>query len=1065
MDKRVELQGGKSMKLNYKSRNLALVVLTLILAVSLVLVACNEINDVTINVADLEDTYQIGDSVRIIAVLSDGSEYVVSVDDKYSDIVKVDGTKVTVIGDVSESKTIEIKITSKANSSISKTINMTVVPSTSTGNISITSDSYTIDIGKSVELKTNPSGAWDIQYSLDGATFSDTCEYLNYSKTTGKLSLATSPATDTVVIVKLYSKEDSSLYGTKEYTVKGLVSIDLSIDSDKLQQNSETLPASATLTANVTGNAEIVVSCVSELVKITDNADGTYKVALTQAVKFTQNVIITASLVSNPDVTAKLTLTLVQTRSDNAPVSSDKGITLTQDNLAAIGNASITVAGSLHDKVQTTATNRIDTQSYDMKVIMEQDKWYGQWNVAGRKLVTKDTYVKGTKSATVTAYDYEGNASLLTGSVMDRLYVDIHNKVTSKTVTDYQSIPSVWELQHLWNHMSDFSVDWFEYDAEFDQDAIQAISDKFVSRDTNDDTLVAFKFKSEAYDLQAAYLFAYLLQSFTPLASTSDTLENLYLICDTEGIVGIYGVTVVAKYWGTEDNTPVDGEEPISTSWTEVALVFSGVGTSTVPTPAAYENTDDETEFQYLVEALNDIKAAKNYSFTALETATRAPSNDEGDYSTESLSLTTASVETRDATALSGNYYNHTSAEGIGADKNGTGTVGYVVADDNTENKFVLLETVGKYSYSLDDKLYHYTYTGYRGFADEQGVYEEFEYDSTTNAFKGSRKINKDISTILPLFDFAPEIFELASFNIDKNDSNIRYYSFDLKDSVITYDVVQQFSLDANRNSASADSANTVQITIKYDRTAKKATIYSTSYPYSFVGGSYAGYITTYYSNIGTTTLDESKVFANYARRVLPNSWDQVNHKGYYYYLHTTTVSKYPGMYDEKKEEYIMDGNQLLVNAKMDTVIENTFGNNKKYLPAPSFFLDIFDDNMHGPWYDYSESDKVTDGYIDSISITLEVMDVDENHVLGNDKYNTIIEQLKAAFDKWNKDNGYTTGGWQYSASMSTATAVSDDDMSIRYAVFVSDGLTICFQNNRNAFFYVDIYTTGEWTR
>ena len=1067
------------MKYNYKSRNMALVLLAILVFVSVALVACQPNEDTQILVAVPEGPFTIGQSFSVSMVFSDGSTPVLSVDEKYNDLVKVEGNRVTVIGNPNEQKTVELKISAEGNAKLFKIIEIVIAPASGTGSVKITTDNYTIGIGKPATLTLNPAGDYDVSYSLDdGESFSATCDYLTYSKTTGKLSLAETPDTDTPVIVKFVDKADQSKYGTITLTVKGAVNISLSLDKTEIG-NTE----SAILTATADGGAELEVTCGSSLVEIVSKDSGKYEIKVKgqEKILFDQEVSITAKVKDNDNIKKSISLTLKQTRSSGEPVrAGETGISLTKEWLNAISNPSITATGTLSDKTQETANKRITSNNYDMQVIMETDRWYGQWNIASSsatKIITRDTYIKSaTETAKVSVYDTAGNfVKYAEGPVMEREYIDINNKLASKVVTDYQSIPALWETQHLWNHLTSeyMNVDTFRYSANYDTAKLNELG--FVSGDANDDTLVAFQYNIPTTNMQALELFTYICQSLTPLADTNDVLETMYLVCDKNGIVGIYAITEVYKYWGTEDNTPVQDGSPISTSWTEICLTFSDIGTSEVPDPTPYKldttKPVQSAAYEYLQDALESIKGVKNYTFVALDNATSTPSFDDDDYTLSGgidSGATGGSTSGSGSTTHSSTFYDHKDSVGISGGTD-TGTVGYVVA--NTSEPYIIIESVGKYSYGMDDNLYHFTYTGYRGFSD--GTYEEFAYDATLDGFKGTRLVKKDIATVLPTFDFAAEIFEFDGYEVPK-ETGLDTYSFRLKDNALTFDVVQQFSLDGTRNSAATDAQNTVKIRITVDAD-NKAKVYSTSYPYSFAGGAYAGTIETYYKNIGTTdkVVDSTKVFANYERRVLPETWADIKHGGAnsklfpFYYLHTSDLKEYPGVYDKETEKYDQSKDPILSGSNMEYVINRIFGNAAKYMPAPSFFLGLFDDNMSGPWYDYTANANLEDGYIDMIKFVVQVGGLDENKVLSNKAWQSIVDSLKSAFSAWNTENGMTedNGGWKYSGSMSTPEATTDDDMSGRYLVFVSDGLTIVFNNIHTGYIYISVYTTGEWSR
>ncbi len=1066
------------MKLNSKTRIALLLVLTMMVFVSVALVACQQ-NAGEIKVGIPEGTYKLGNKISLVALATDGSNCALKVDAKYADLLKIDGMTITVIGDVDEPTDVTVVVYAIGNEKLYTEVTLHLVPATD-GAIRITSKSgYVVDIGKPLELAVTPeNGNYVVTYSTDGGeTFLANCDYLSYSPRTKMLSLVTSPLQDTTVIVKFADKTDSAVFGTKEFVVKGLVSVNLSLDKTSLQKATEANPDAdeANLTAWATGGAELVFATSSDLIEVVAEGKG-YIVRLVGDVRFDTTATITASLKDNANISKTISVRLLQTRGNQEPVEGKNGIRLTKENLGEISNASITSTGVLSDITLTVSNGREDKNSYEMLVKMAQDRWYGAWNIMGKKLITSDTYVKS--ATTVNARDESGN--IVAKNVMDRLYINSQNQLASKTVKNSASVPTLWENQHLWNHLttSYLTVDDFNFDEEVDAAALG-----YVSRGTSNTSMSAFKYRFDATDEQTAYLFAYIKQSLTPLAGGDDAIEDLWVIVDSEGVLGIYAKTYVESYWGTEDNTPVQGGEPVSKSWSTIMLTLSDIGTTTVADPAPYTVGTREV-YTILEKSLSYMKDSKSYKFMAVDTATRAPTVNEDDYTVSGGvdSGSTGSGSSSGSATHSGKFYDHVDSVGLNG-KAATGTMGYVVA--NTANPFVLFEQVGKYESSMDDNIYHFTYTGYKGFTDGSGAayYEEFAYNSKIDGFAGTRIVNADISTLLPLFNFSTALFKYDSM---KMDGDREVHTFSLIDPTLTFDVVQQMSIDKQRNSASSSAENTVQISVAYDTSKEESdpsayTIVSTSYPYSFAGGTYAGYITTYYYGIGTTTITENEVFGNkYQQRVLPTSWAEVAHKGYYYYLHTSEVKAYPGMYDKETGKYIEGGDQKLTNSNMDTVFTDVFKDNYKYLPGPQFFLELFNDKLSGPWYDYTNTGKDSAGnytYIEEVSITVQVDNVDENKVLSNEEYVNCINAIIAKFNQWNEanasvlgltkdDKGNWIGGWTFSKANSTALeGFAYDDVSNRRAVFTCDGLTIVIENIRSPYFYITIYNAGEWIK
>lgn len=131
---------------------------------------------------------------------------------------------------------------------------------------------------------------------------------------------------------------------------------------------------------------------------------------------------------------------------------------LTAAMIEAIGNSAITVSGTITDiyKDLKTSSNSTST-AYSMTVKMEDGKWSGRHNAVENELnVISNTYLRGENIVT----DSLG----ISGYALQESYIDRHNTATVVPVTDYQGYPSVWEEQHLFNHMGQFDVTRFKFD-------------------------------------------------------------------------------------------------------------------------------------------------------------------------------------------------------------------------------------------------------------------------------------------------------------------------------------------------------------------------------------------------------------------------------------------------------------------------------------------------------------------------------------------------------------------------------------------------------------------------
>lgn len=128
----------------------------------------------------------------------------------------------------------------------------------------------------------------------------------------------------------------------------------------------------------------------SDLIEVVEEGEG-YIVRLVGDVRFDTTATITASLKDNANISKTISVRLLQTRGNQEPVEGKNGIRLTKENLGEISNASITSTGVLSDITLTVSNGREDKNSYEMLVKMAQDRWYGAWNIMGKKLVTSDT--------------------------------------------------------------------------------------------------------------------------------------------------------------------------------------------------------------------------------------------------------------------------------------------------------------------------------------------------------------------------------------------------------------------------------------------------------------------------------------------------------------------------------------------------------------------------------------------------------------------------------------------------------------------------------------------------
>ena len=171
----------------------------------------------------------------------------------------------------------------------------------------------------------------------------------------------------------------------------------------------------------------------------------------------TVDKIVTVTAVATADTTK----TASKTFKVLAPVVEGQVGELTSDMLKELGNASLTVTGILTDYyTDFKQTTNSSVNEYDMTVKMTENMWYGAWNSATFKdNVVEDIYKMGPKEGVKDQY---GNV----GHNLEKLYINKNNESVSKYVVDSMGIPSVWEAQHLWNHLGNLAINKFDYDAE-----------------------------------------------------------------------------------------------------------------------------------------------------------------------------------------------------------------------------------------------------------------------------------------------------------------------------------------------------------------------------------------------------------------------------------------------------------------------------------------------------------------------------------------------------------------------------------------------------------------------
>ena len=524
-----------------------------------------------------------------------------------------------------------------------------------------------------------------------------------------------------------------------------IVKIEMSASASQIQKGD-----SVQVTARVTGAKNTQVTWSSshpDVVAVDENGLAT----MVGDISIDTIITITATSVENP--TVKSTKTLIA----KAPVVDGRVGELTSDMLTAVGNASITVTGTVTD-VYSDINNPANSSNevYEFTIQMADGAWCGSWNHQGSKNVIVSNYRRGEKDG---VKDQNGNA----GHEMLEMIIDKNNTVYAKPIKDYMSYPAVWESQHLWNHLGNLNVNKFTYDVENN----------------------VYKYSIDPENVEDMYLMTYFAFSLTPILGNEDTFMELYLYVENGAITKLVAQTAVVMLGD-------DPENPDATEYTTISVSFSNVGTTVVSDPVPYEPAQYADKLQA---ALDSMKNATNYTFRVLDNMSEMP--DTGDYDIYAMSMPTNAAE---AAAIKNAYQNTISSVGT------VGSVGFVTPEA------IVIATTGKYSYSLDGKNYHTEYSGYKQNAD--GTYDEFECDA--NGFYGTKKVVGNIFDIMPDFDVSANIFRLTSMmtNVDTDKFE---YTFTLRESAITRDVAMQLCAYSYADDAAATSAMLLSIKVDED--------------------------------------------------------------------------------------------------------------------------------------------------------------------------------------------------------------------------------------------------------
>ena len=931
-------------------------------------IGCDKNNpqEVAISVNVPTTTITKGETIAVdVAVTgSDNTNYKYVISDP--SLVKLENNVISVIGDVTADRTVTIIFYAEADASktVSKVFTVKYAEEKS---VEITTQRNTITFGENIALNVEVKGFSNSAY---GWYISDT-SILKIDNNV--LSVLKEVSVDTKVTIKAFSVEDNSVFDEKEIIVKApssLGSITIGASKDTISEGEEIL-----LTAIVTGVEDTTYTwSVSheDLVKIENNV-----LKLIGTVKVDTNITITCKANGDESLFKSKTITV------KAPIIPGQVGELTSDLISEVANSSITLSGVVTDKfTDFNNTFNSTTTKMDSLVMMSEGRWFGQWNFQHDvENIIANNYRKGEQ-------DGIKNANGVSGHALEELFINKNNEVAAKMIKDYMSIPAVWEEQHLWNHLGNLSIDKFSYNAE----------------------TLRYEYNINVNNIDDLYLMTYLSFCLTPMLE--DTLHYFAFVIEDGKITKIYARTEIL-YYGSET---ADGATAMS--YTEVELNVQNVGTTVVPNPEAFEAPE---HVELLQLAIQKMQAATNYTYRATDTTTSAPSGDSGDYEISVNATTGATAKLAPRTSLLGGVSSNKVANNTSA----TGTVGEF--GQVTENAILIAKT-GKYSYGMDDKLYHTEYYGFK--QNDDNTYDEFEYQTrkdpvsgeTSGSLTGTRKISGTISELLPKFEFSANLFEFVG---TKGTGSNTTYIFVLREGAITRDIAMEVSMHSYAEDAA--SSTDALVTIVVDANGN---LVSTKYPYNLTGV-YYGVIETKYSNVGTTELEED-TFDDYVPRVWRTSWDQYICK-YYSPEHTSFTSR---------EE----------NAAV--VLNAVFKEHAVDLPSPQIFLEIFDDMVFGPFFNYRENGTDAEGntiYKDNVSINVQSSEYDENSRITN--YEELMNELITAL----QEVGYTLD------QSNTDTSGGQSGYGDRYVVLTKGQIEIVITNNQTKHLSIYFYHLGDW--
>ncbi len=1021
------------------------VCLVLLVALMVLLVGCNDVQ-VEIKLELSATSITKGEEVDIATTVTGSKDQTVHLSVSNPELIYLNDENVlTVLKDITEETSVTIMAVANADKTKSDSKKLIVKPVGSQVSIVMTADKTIISKNESATMVVAVAGGNDKTYSVQ-------VSHPELVEVKGSVvSVISNPTVDTEVTVTVTANADTTASAIKVFTVKGFkpspillvaknsitegeevrlnVEVDGNIDlnyryevsdPELLEVNGNVITVKGTVTKEkfvtitailktdetVRVSREIFVTPpksnvgisitstkntitkgeqVTLTVAVTGTEDESYTVEISNPalISVTDDVVtviadikvdqlVTITVISDADPTIKATKTLTV----KAPIKEGEVGELTSQKLAELGNASITVDGVLTDYyVDFNASSNNVTSNYDMRVEMNQDAWVGSWNARGQEQNKITDHYRRSEDEGIK--DYYGNI----GHALEQLYINKNNEVAVKRVTDSSSVPVLWETRHFWNHLGNLQIDKFTYDVENE----------------------VYQYNPDFNDEEELYLMTYLSFSLTPLLA--DTLNELYLVIEDGEITKLIAQTSVL-YYGSANNEIADAD---AMSYTTIELVFSEVGTTTIVDPTPFEAP---THADKLQTAMDKMKVAKNYTFKLTDIQTEAPVIDPGEYEINSTNTVNNSVM---ATSMFNILSSPTKIRDYQSSVGTVGSFGKI-----TEDAALFAETQ-KYAFTYDGDDYSTKHRGLK--QNEDGTYDEYNYDSTADTLVGTKKVQGTIFDALPKFDFSVNLFKFIGTTILPNGKT--GYTFNLRETAITKDISKEIS--AYKYASNAESSGTRVLSIVVD---EDGNLVSTVYPYSIMD-IYIGHCTTIFSDFGTTELDES-IFDGYIPREYKTEW-----------------SDYLTLY------YTPDFSSNSYKENTEIVLEAIFGEEALSMPTPALFLDIFGDNISGPFYNWRSKGVDADDnpiYFGYMSINATSSEVDENSKITN--YDEIIAELTAALEA----DGFTL------SIANTDISGGASGRANKIACFIKGDIQIVIENNYTRHFFIYFYKTGDWT-